>query len=109
MAEAPALLWPFGPFHRLGLQVHELTVQGRNTEALQLADRLEHIVGLLGDERSVGMVRQGRMYALISLGRLHEALVTGEQLLQMHRAAGTRTGEAKVLADTAEILIKLGL
>ena len=49
------------------------------------------------------------MYALISLGRLHEALEEGERLLQMHRTSGARTGEAKTLADTAEILIKLGL
>src|SRR4051812_2235452 len=101
MADVPALRWPFGPFHQFSLQVHELTVQGRNSEAVELADRLEHVLDLLGDARSVGMVRQGRMYALITLGRLHEALVAGEQLLQMHRVAGTRTGEAKVLADTA--------
>jgi diguanylate cyclase len=104
----PAPRWPFGPFHHLTLQVHDLTVQGRNSEALLLADRLERIVDLLGDERSVGMIWQGRMYALISLGRLQEALVTGERLLERHRAAGARGGEARVLADTAEILIKLG-
>lgn len=105
----PIPLWPFGPYQALSLQVHELTVHGRNSEALALADRLEHVVDLLGDTRSVGMIRQGRLYALISLGRLHEALEEGERLLQMHRTSGARTGEAKILADTAEILIKLGL
>ncbi|GAA2377399.1 GGDEF domain-containing protein [Dactylosporangium salmoneum] len=104
----PAPLWPFGPFHQLSLQVHDLTVQGRNSDALALADRLEAIVGLLGDERSVGMIWQGRMYALIGLARLQEALVTGELLLERHRSSGARAGEARVLADTAEILIKLG-
>ncbi|WP_433214134.1 diguanylate cyclase [Dactylosporangium sp. CS-047395] len=54
------------------------------------------------------MIWQGRMYALISLGRLQEALATGERLLERHRAAGVRGGEARALADTAEILIKLG-
>jgi diguanylate cyclase (GGDEF)-like protein len=108
-ARLPIPLWPFGPYQELTLQVHELTVHGRNSEALELADRLEHVVDILGDDRSVGMVRQGRLYALISLGRLHEALEEGERLLQMHRSGGARTGEAKTLADTAEILIKLGL
>ncbi|MEV4141410.1 GGDEF domain-containing protein [Dactylosporangium sp. NPDC049742] len=108
-ARLPIPLWPFGPHHDLSLQVHELTVHGRNSEALELADRLEHVVAILGDDRSAGMIRQGRLYALISLGRLHEALEEADRLLQMHRAAGTRTGEAKILADTAEILIKLGL
>ncbi|WP_433055987.1 diguanylate cyclase [Dactylosporangium sp. CS-033363] len=104
----PALVRPYGPFQELALRVHDLTVQGRNSEALALADRLEWVVERLGDERTAGMIWQGRMYALISLGRLQEALATGERLLERHRAAGVRGGEARALADTAEILIKLG-
>ncbi|MFI5906403.1 diguanylate cyclase [Dactylosporangium sp. NPDC051541] len=104
----PVAVRPYGPFHELALQVHELTVQGRNSQALALADRVEAIAGLLGAERTAGMALQGRMYALISLGRLQEALATGERLLQWHRATGVRGGEARALADIAETLIKSG-
>jgi tetratricopeptide (TPR) repeat protein len=90
------------------MRVHELTVQGRNSEAVQLADRLQGLVEILGDERSVAMINQGRMYAQISLGRLQEALVSGERLLQRHRDRGYRASEARALADIAEVLIKLG-
>jgi diguanylate cyclase len=108
MTGLPVPVRVYGPFHELALQVHELTVQGRNSDALTLADRLEQVVGRLGDERSVGLIWQGRMYALISLGRLQEALVTGERLLERHQTDGVRGGEARALADIAEILIKLG-
>jgi diguanylate cyclase len=107
-ARLPVPLWPFGPFHELTLRVHELTVQGRNSEAVALADRFQGLVELLGDERSVAMITQGRMYAQISLGRLQEALVTGEGLLQRHRDLGFRASESRALADLAEVLIKLG-
>jgi diguanylate cyclase len=104
----PVPLSPFGPYHALSLRVHELTVQGRNSEAMDLADRYQYIVELLGDERSTAMINQGRMYAQISLGRLQEALVTGERLLQRHRDRGFRASEARALADTAEVMIKMG-
>jgi diguanylate cyclase (GGDEF)-like protein len=99
---------PFGPFVHMGLQVHELTVKGRNTEALRLVDEFERIVGLLGDERTVVMLVQVRMYAFIGLGRFQEALIVGESLLRRHRATAARCSEAKILADIAEVLVRMG-
>jgi diguanylate cyclase len=104
----PALVWPFGPFSDLALRVHEFTVQGRNAEALRFSGEAERLAAALGDDRTVAMIMQGRMYALTGLGRLPEALAVGEALLRLHAAMGPRTSEAKTLADTAEILIKLG-
>ncbi len=49
------------------------------------------------------------MNALVNLGRLPEALGAGDQLVAAHRSAGRRVNEAKALADTAEILVKMGL
>jgi diguanylate cyclase (GGDEF)-like protein len=104
----PAVISPFGPFDTLVRPVHELTVSGRSPEALAAADRLEHGLRALGDLRSIGFLLQCRMYALVTLGRQEEALAAGEELLRLHRAARSRPGEAKALADVAEVLIKLG-
>jgi diguanylate cyclase (GGDEF)-like protein len=97
-----------GPFTQLGLRVHRLMVCGRHTEALVLADELEQLARILGDDRSATMVGQGRMYALIGLERLPEALAVGDALLAAHRRAGRRVNEAKALADTAEVLVRMG-
>jgi diguanylate cyclase len=104
----PALVLPFGPFGDLALRVHDLTVQGRHPDALRLADETEWIAVALGDDRTVSMIRLGRMYAFIALGRLSEALVVGESLVLMQSAIGPRASVAKIIADTAEVLIKLG-
>ncbi|MEV1287718.1 GGDEF domain-containing protein [Micromonospora sp. NPDC049679] len=106
--QLPAPLSPFGSFDELALRLHELTVKGRNTEALHESDEYDFVVSLLGDERTLGMLIQTRMYAYIGLGRLPEALVANETLLRRHRAAGFRTSEAKILADRGDILIRLG-
>jgi diguanylate cyclase len=104
----PVPVRPFGPFHDLALEVHGLTVQGRNAEALRLADRYEGLATVLGDSRTVTMVRQGRMYALIGQARFPEALDVGEVVLASHVADASRTSEAKALADIAEVMIKSG-
>ncbi|SDY91700.1 diguanylate cyclase (GGDEF) domain-containing protein [Micromonospora pattaloongensis] len=111
MADEPQLLapvQPFGPFNGFAWRLHELTVKGRNTEALHLADEYEWVASLLGDERTVTMLTQTRMYAYVGLGRLPEALVANETLLRRHRASGARASEAKALADRGDILIRLG-
>ncbi|SDY38316.1 diguanylate cyclase (GGDEF) domain-containing protein [Micromonospora pattaloongensis] len=107
-AQVPARVHPFGPFAYLGLRAHELTVKGRNTEALRLTDEYERIVSLLGDDAAVSMLTQVRMYALIGLRRFEEALRTGEALLRRHQAIAVRCSEAKTLADIAEVLVRLG-
>jgi len=104
----PVPVESLGPHSDLGLRVHRLMICGRHAEALVLADELEHAARVLGDDRSAEMVRQGRMYALIGLERLPEALAVGDALLAAHRRAGRRVNEAKALADTAEILVRMG-
>jgi diguanylate cyclase len=104
----PVPVESLGLFPHLGLRVHRLMVCGRHTEALILADELEHLARILGDDRSAATVVQGRMYALIGLERLPEALAVGDALLAAHRRAGRRVNEAKALADTAEVLVRMG-
>ncbi len=104
----PVPLPASGPCLGLGLRVHHLMMCGRNTEALALADELEPVARILGDERTAATIGQGRMYALTSLERLPEALAVGDALLAGHRTAGLRANEAKALADTAEILVRMG-
>jgi diguanylate cyclase (GGDEF)-like protein len=88
--------------------MHDLTVKGRNPEALRAADIIELMAALVGDARALMFANQTRMYALIGLGRLQEALAVGEALLRLHRTAGAIVDEAKTLADVAEILIRMG-
>jgi diguanylate cyclase (GGDEF)-like protein len=97
-----------GPFLDLGLQVHKLMMCGRNTEALALADVHEQVTRILGDDRTAGTIVQARMYVLINLERLPEALAAGDRLVAAHRGTGHRLNEAKALADTAEILVRMG-
>jgi diguanylate cyclase len=104
----PVPLAAHGPHSGLGLRVHHLVMCGRNTEVLTLADELEQVTRILGDERTTASIGQGRMYALTSLERLPEALAAGDALISAHRRAGLRANEAKALADTAEILVRMG-
>lgn len=104
----PATVDPFGPLGFLATRLHDVTIQGRCAEALELAESYEAIARIAGDERTTAFIAQARMYALLALGRLEEALAVGESLLRAHRAVGSRTGEAKTLADVAEVLIRLG-
>jgi diguanylate cyclase len=106
--ELPALVLPYGPFARLALHVHDLTIQGRQAETLTAADEAEGVATALGDLRTVRSVRLGRMYALTALGRLQEALAVGDQLVSASSAVGPRSTDAKILADTAEVLIRMG-
>lgn len=103
----PAVVSPYGPWASLGLHVHDLTIRGLHGETLIAADRAEGILAILGDHRTLRVSRLGRMYALSSLGRPDEALVIGEELIAGH-ATGPRTTDAKILADTARMLIQVG-
>jgi diguanylate cyclase len=102
----PVTLSPYGPLAGLALHVHDLTIRGHHTETLITADEAEAVAALFGDFRTARVARQGRMYALTSLGRLDEALTIGEELSAV--SAGPRSSDAKLLADTAGVLIRLG-
>jgi hypothetical protein len=102
----PAVQPTYGPYQILINRMHELTIKGHHPEALRAAGVLELMVRAVGDTRGLGFVLQTRMYALVGLGRLQEALAPG--LLRLQRAAGATVDEAKALADVAEVLIRLG-
>jgi len=94
-----------GPLKALSLRVHELTQTGRCHEALVAADAYTVIAQVVGDEKTVTYLYQGRMYAYEGLGRFAEAIAAGEELLRRHRAAGNRLHEAKTLADLASLYL----
>ena len=105
----PVPISPYGPFASLALHVHDLTIRGHHTETLVAADEAEAITLMLGDHRTRRVSRLGRMYALSSLGRLDEALAIGESLVSEHASLlGPRATDAKMMADTAEVLIHIG-
>ncbi|MFC3731084.1 GGDEF domain-containing protein [Actinoplanes nipponensis] len=109
MNRLPVLVSPYGAFANLALHVHDLTIRGHHTETLLAADEAEAITLVLGDRRTHRVSRLGRMYALSALGRLDEALVIAEELTGERTAVrGPRATDAKILADTAEVLINLG-
>ncbi|AGZ46013.1 tetratricopeptide repeat-containing diguanylate cyclase [Actinoplanes friuliensis] len=102
----PVPVSPYGPYAALALHVHDLTIRGHHTETLNAADEAEAVTLLLGDHRTRRVSRLGRMYALSALGRLDEALTIAEELVS--RPAGPRATDAKIMADTAEVLMHLG-
>jgi diguanylate cyclase len=97
-----------GPLKALSLRVHELSQSGRCHEALVAADAYTMIARVVGDERAITYLYQGRMYAYEGLGRLGEAVTAGEELLRRHRAAGYRLHEAKALSDLASLYLLTG-
>jgi diguanylate cyclase (GGDEF)-like protein len=92
----------------LSLRVHELSQTGRGEEALVAADAYTAIACVVGDEKTVTYLYQGRMYAYEALGRFAEGIVAGEELLRRHRAAGNRLHEAKTLSDLAALYLLTG-
>ncbi|MEV6599928.1 GGDEF domain-containing protein [Actinoplanes sp. NPDC051346] len=105
----PAVVTPYGPYAEMALHVYDLEMRGHHTEALLAADRAEAILRILGDERSRRAARLGRMYALSFLGRTDEALRIGEELVaEQGPVTGPRSTDAKIVADTARMLIQAG-
>jgi diguanylate cyclase len=94
----------FGP----ALDVHQHTSNGRHHEALVLGDRVEPVLLTLGDVSAYLLARQARMYALLGLGRFNEALAISEELAGARRTSGPRANYVKILADQADLHIKLG-
>ncbi|MFC7533214.1 diguanylate cyclase [Actinoplanes sp. GCM10030250] len=109
MNRLPVLVSPYGPYAGLALHVHDLTIRGHHTETLLAADEAEAITLMLGDHRTHRVSRLGRMYALSALGRLDEALRIAEDLIADQSVlGGPKATDAKIMADTAEVLINLG-
>jgi diguanylate cyclase len=105
----PVLVSPYGPFADLALRVHDLTIRGHHAETLLAADEAEAITLMLGDHRTHRVSRLGRMYALNALGRLDEALRIAEDLIaDQDGLSGPKATDAKILADTAGVLMHLG-
>ena len=109
MNRLPVLVSPYGPYASLALHVHDLTIRGHHAETLLAADEAEAITLMLGDRRTHRVSRLGRMYALSALGRLDEALTIAEELVSdQAELGGPKATDAKIMADTAEVLINLG-
>ncbi|GAA2479859.1 tetratricopeptide repeat-containing diguanylate cyclase [Winogradskya humida] len=109
MDNLPAVVSPYGAYAGLGLHVHDLTIRGHHGETLIAADAAEGALRILGDGRTYRVSRLGRMYALSALGRPDEALRIGEELVaDTGPFTGPRTTDAKILADTARMLIQVG-
>ena len=99
---------PYGPFFRFVVEIRELSESGRHHEALAAVDEYEWVARAFGDEKTVDFVIQRRMYTYLYMGQYEPALTVGGQLLDRHRAAGNGIGEAKTLADLAELCLLTG-
>jgi diguanylate cyclase len=107
-ANLPARVGVLGPLDLLAFRVHMIIVRGRCQEALQAADDYEPLVRAAGDEMTLSFLDQGRMYALHAMGRCREALAAGLEALRRRHELGWVIGEAKTLADVAELHFQLG-
>jgi diguanylate cyclase (GGDEF)-like protein len=98
----PVPVTAFGPLHLFALRVHQLAEAGHGHEAIEAADAYLAVAQLCGDTKTVPFLLQGKMYANLRMGRVPEAADLGEQLLLLHRQAGSVLGEAKTLCDLAQ-------
>jgi diguanylate cyclase len=99
----PVPVTAFGPLALLAHRVHRLAHSGRCHEALDAADAYLVVARAVGDTKTVPFLVQGKMYALLNMGRIPEATLLGRQLLRLHHASGNVLGEAKVLCDLAQL------
>jgi diguanylate cyclase len=99
----PVPVTAFGPLVLLAMRVHRLANTGRCHEALEAADAYVGIARAAGDTKTIPFLLQGKMYACVSMGRVPEAALLGEQILRLHHGAGNTLAEAKILCDLAQI------
>ncbi|BFU45799.1 diguanylate cyclase [Krasilnikovia sp. MM14-A1004] len=105
-ARLPVPVSAYGPLDGLAEQVHLMAQSGRASEALDALEVFEPYARAFGDMKTVGFLRQGRMYAYLYLGRIPEAIAVGEQLLEDTRATGNVVAIAKTLADLADLNLR---
>ena len=106
---SPVQVSPYGPFRELAWQLYTRINHGDFLGALAAGNAAEGLSAALGDEATYRMCRLARMYALLELGRLDEALVIGAELTGTPvRYATPRATSAKITADVAEVLVRLG-
>src|SRR5579859_4093394 len=104
----PVPVTAFGPLVTLGLRVHDLQNTGRYAEALAAADAYEALAAAVGDEKTISLLLQGRMYVYQQQERFELALEVGHELLRRRRAEGQPIEQAKTLADMAWTLVVSG-
>jgi diguanylate cyclase len=104
----PVPVTAFGPLHLLALRVHRLATTGYGHEAIRAADAYLALARAVHDSRTIPFLLQGKLYANLHMGRVHEAAELGERLLRLHRATGSVLGEAKTLCDLAQLHVLRG-
>jgi diguanylate cyclase (GGDEF)-like protein len=97
-----------GPFVGFLLRIRELVNAGRLHEALDKIEVYEWVAAAFGDGTTVEHMIQRRMYTHLELQQYEPALAVGKRLLMRRRAAGNVLGEAKTLADLAELCLLTG-
>jgi diguanylate cyclase len=102
MEGLPVPVTAFGPLHLYALRVHRLANTGRGHEAIAAADAYLALARLCGDRKTIPFLLQGKMYANLHMGRFQEGAELAEELLHLHRAAGSALGAAKTLCDLAQ-------
>ncbi len=98
----------YGPLVGFLLRIRELVNTGRLQDALAEIDVYEWVAAVFGDDTTVENMIQRRMYTYFDLQQYEPALAVGEQLVARRRAAGNVLGEAKTLADLAELCLLTG-
>jgi len=101
----PVPVTAYGPLHLLARKVHRMANTGQAHEAIIAADAYLVIARTVGDEKTARLLIQGKMYALLAMGRVNEAAALGEELL---RTAGSVLNEAKTLCDLAQMHLLRG-
>ncbi|GAA3955877.1 GGDEF domain-containing protein [Actinoplanes auranticolor] len=101
----PVPVTVYGPLHLLALQVHRMANEGRAHEAVTAADAFLMVAREVRDDRTARFLIQGKMYALLAMGRLVEGTALGEELL---RTAGSLLSEAKARCDLAQLHLLRG-
>ncbi|RZU53159.1 diguanylate cyclase (GGDEF)-like protein [Krasilnikovia cinnamomea] len=102
----PVPVTPYGPLDGLAERVHLLAQSGRADQALEAVQVFEPFARAFGDTKTAGFLLQGRMYALMYLGRYADAIPVGEQLLHHHESTGSVVAVAKTLADLADVNLR---
>ncbi|MFL6161551.1 MAG: hypothetical protein ACJ74U_04925, partial [Jatrophihabitantaceae bacterium] len=98
----------YGPLVGFLLRIRALVNTGRLQDALDEIDVYEWVAAAFGDDTTVENMIQRRMYTYFDLHQYESALAVGEQLVARRRAAGNLLGEAKTLADLAELCLLTG-